>query len=167
MRSTRAVALKNLLHIGALLLLSNTYFAAQAGPLNVSGYLFPSDDTISFPIGSPLLPEFGIYHVGGTVSAPRRIGSCCPAFTVPQSPLGNNETVSIQAIITESGGVRVLETTKGPRLLTDTEWHLALSQAVEAVSMWNFYPARKKGKPVPVWATLHVRLGMWSRQVEY
>jgi hypothetical protein len=167
MGSAQGVSLKKLIHIGAVLLLSNTYFAAQAAPLDVSGYSSPSDDTISFPKGSPVLPEIGIYHVGGAVSAPRRIGACCPGFTVPQSPLGNSETVPIPAIITEDGGVRVLQTAEGPTLLTDVEWHEALSQAVEVASKSNFYPARRNGKPVPVGATLHVRLGMWSRQVEY
>jgi len=91
----------------------------------------------------------GIYHVGGGVSQPRVIRQVEPEFSDEARKARFQGMVTVQAVIGVDGLVH------DPKPLQALGMGLD-EKALEALRQWRFEPAKKDGRPVPVYAILQV-----------
>ena len=88
----------------------------------------------------------GVYQVGGTLAAPRRLGN--PVFPEPAAAAGVAGIVVAEITVNESGTVTDARVLKSNPLLDEA--------ALKAVREWRYDPTLVNGKPVPVKMTVTV-----------
>ena len=91
----------------------------------------------------------GLYRVGGGVSAPRTIYSPDPEYSEEARKAKYQGTVVLWLIVDANGRPRDIRIARSLGLGLD-------QKAIEAVSTWQFDPARKGGRPVAVQVNVEV-----------
>jgi len=94
-------------------------------------------------------PHRGLYRIGNGVSAPVVLSKAEPQYTEEARKAG------VQAIVVASLVVREDGSSVDVRVIRKAGFGLD-EKAVESIQTWQFKPAMKEGKPVPVFATVEV-----------
>lgn len=94
------------------------------------------------------------YDLGdGGIEAPVKVHSPLPRYTETARQAQIMGFVILKGVVDEEGNVRNLEVIRGlPQGLTES--------ALETVLQWKYKPARKDGKPVPVYYFFRVRFSL-------
>ncbi len=90
----------------------------------------------------PLVPQAGVFRVGGNVKAPRKIVDVKPIYPDEARAADVQGVVVLQITISEEGSVIDWSVIRSIPLLDQA--------AIDAVSQWQFEPTLQNGEPVRV-----------------
>ena len=101
----------------------------------------------------------GPYRVGGGVSAPRVLYAPDPQYSEEARKAKYQGTVVLWCVIGPDGRARDMRVRRSLGMGLD-------QQALEAVKLWKFEPARKDGQPVAVQINIEVNFRLYSTGFE-
>jgi protein TonB len=96
----------------------------------------------------------GVFRVGGGVTAPIPTYRVEPEFTPEARQAKFQGTVLVSLVVGADGRTRDIRVLRPVGMGLD-------QNAMEAVKQWRFEPAKKDGKPVPVYATIEVEFRLF------
>jgi len=111
-------------------------------------------DGAGLGIGSGGNTGGGVFRVGGGVSAPIPTYRVEPEFTPEARQAKFQGTVLVSIVVGADGRTRDIRVLRPVGMGLD-------QNAVEAVKKWRFEPAKKDGRPVPVYATIEVEFRLF------
>ncbi len=109
--------------------------------------------TTPAPVATPLLKQ--VYRIGGDIRAPVLLRSSHPRF--PESRVARSWSGTaflFEAEIDEAGRVGKITTLKRP--VISPPWPEVEQACRDALQSWQYKPALRDGKPVPVYLTVAV-----------
>ena len=96
----------------------------------------------------------GVFHVGGGVSAPRKIYDPDPEYSEEARKAKYQGTCVLYVIVGPDGRTRDIRVSRTLGLGLD-------EKAIEAVKTWRFEPGKKDGKPVSVAVNIEVEFRLY------